>query len=148
MISSKLTQNFSFNKLRNKIDDILDDYVDKVGIQYGNSMINRIKKGLKPQLAEWTLINNAREGITRVSNKPLMRTGKLLESLKYIPSQNAIIMKAYGELQNNGYKNPWQGFRDVPARPFMHYHYRSSFNYDIEEVKSSLHKRIREALRK
>ena len=144
MISSKLTQNFSFNKLRNKIDDILDEITDGIGENTSKSMINRIEKGLRPKLAEWTLINNAREGITRISNKPLMKTGALLKSLEYDKKKNEINMLAYGKKQNDGYENPWKGFRDVPARKFMDFGIKDT----KKQIKSDLYAKIKRTLRK
>jgi hypothetical protein len=119
MITSKLTQNFSFGKLRNQIDDILDELVHEVGGEVSDGMINAIKRGIKPPLAPYTLIKDAASPINRISDKPLMRTGNLLRSLKYDKSRKEIRMFAYGKLQNDGYKNPWKGFRPVPARPFI-----------------------------
>ena len=106
------------------------------------SMINRIKKGLKPKLRESTFRLNKEAGITRISDKPLMRTGELLQSLKYIKSQNAINMRAYGKLQNDGFDNPNEGWAPIPPRKFMDFGIKDS----IKEIKSNLYKRTREAL--
>ena len=142
MITSKLTQNFSFGKLRNQIDDILDGIVNEIGGEVSDGMTNRIKKGLKPPLAPWTLIKDAGK---RISNKPLMRTGALLESLKYNKSKNHINMLAYGKKQNDGYKNEWgSGFRDIPARKFMDLGIKDS----TKALKARLYTNIRKALKK
>ena len=125
----------------------MDSAVDEIGKQYGDSMINRIKKGLKPKLATWTIIKDAASPISRISDKPLMRTGNLLRSLKYKKSSKSINMLAYGKEQNDGIDpNTWAGFRPVPARPFMHHHYRSSYNYSEKEIKSKLYSKIRKGL--
>ena len=145
MITSKLTQNFSFGKLRNKIDKILDGIVDEVGGEVSDGMTNRIKKGLKPELAPYTLIKDAGFGVKRISNKPLMRTGALLESLKYNKSKNHINMLAYGKKQNDGIDpNTWQGFRPVPARRFMDLGIKDS----TKALKAKLYTNIRLALKK
>ena len=144
MITSKLTQNFSFGKLRNQIDDILDGIVDEVGGEVSDGMTNRIKKGLKPKLAPYTLIKDAGFGVKRISDKPLMRTGALLESLKYDKSKNHINMLAYGKKQNDGYENEWTGFRPVPARRFMDLGIKDS----TKALKARLYTNIRLALKK
>ena len=144
MITSKMTQNVDFNKLRNSIDDILDDIVDSIGNTASKAMINKIKKGLRPKLRESTFRLQKEAGITRISDKPLMRTGELLESLKYIESENAIKMRAYGKLQNDGFDNPTKGWAAIPPRKFMDFGIRDAKN----ELKSTLYKNIRRALRK
>lgn len=144
MITSKITQNFDFNKLRNKIDEILDEVVDSVGDVVSKAMISRIEGGLRPKLRESTFRLQKEAGITRISDKPLMRTGELLKSLEYIKSQNAINMRAYGKLQNDGFDNPNEGWAAIPPRKFMDFGIKDA----TKETKSNLYKRIRKALRK
>ena len=59
MITSKLTTTYSFKKLENIIDNVLDDATDIWGETVSNSMKDRIQKGLRPPLSGWTLIKDA-----------------------------------------------------------------------------------------
>tara|TARA_R110000824_G_scaffold115216_4_gene266253 strand:+ start:195 stop:632 length:438 start_codon:yes stop_codon:yes gene_type:complete len=145
VITSKLTQTFSFGKLRNQINDILDNIMDGIGETASKNMISRIEKGLKPKLADYTLTKDKVLKVNRLSNKPLMRTGALLKSLKYDKSKNHINMLAYGKEQNDGFKNPWGvPFNDIPPRKFMDFGIKDT----KKEIKSKLYLEIKKALKK
>ena len=142
MITSKIIQNFNFGKLKYSWDKIINDSLNELGEDTSMTMINRIANGLKPKLAKTTLKKDKK--FPRLSNKPLMRTGNLLESLKYNENTRSIEMANYGKAHNDGFMNPnTRNFAFTPARPFMDLGVSDS----TKLIKKEIIKKIRKAIK-
>lgn len=111
----KIETNFSFKKLANKVEDIMDEYKAGVGGAYASGARTAINSRLSPELSDFTVKTRVNEGTTL----PLKDTGALYKSLK--GTKEGLQMLNYGLKHQTGISpNPVDSdWADIPARPFF-----------------------------
>ena len=116
MITSKLSQNFSFKPLKNNIDKIINEAKDEIGKSYAFHIKHVLDKGILESRYPLTKkrIRNRKQGIwfpdskqspkyipkTQNMTKPLVQTENLLNSIE--AKKDGIYMADYGKLHNDG----------------------------------------------
>tara|TARA_R100000458_G_C8261745_1_gene237164 strand:- start:1068 stop:1493 length:426 start_codon:yes stop_codon:yes gene_type:complete len=111
----KIESNFSFKKLADKVDDIIDKYKEDASGAYADGSRKRIDDKIAPSLQDYT----KRTRTNKVPGFiPLKDTGRLYKSLK--GTKKGLEMLSYGLDQHRGMNpNPDKRFQPVPARPFF-----------------------------
>jgi phage gpG-like protein len=115
----KVEITYNAGKLAKKLPDILQKYMKNFGEEVEKGSKKAIDDGLKP-LSDWT-VNVGRKSKGIKGTKPLFATGNLYNSIKSTSDGQfgGLQIAKYGLDHHTGYKNPWEGFRDVPKRPFI-----------------------------
>ena len=129
----KITSNFSFGKLLNKLPGILEKHTQRTARSSAEGARENISKGLSPPLKPSTLAIRKQRGTG--GSKPLFETGALFKSIK--GTSEGIEMLEYGKYHHDGFtpkKIPFvRGDKgkeyiafahnrkniQVPARPFI-----------------------------
>ena len=93
------TTNFSFMKLRNKIEKHLSDGARRITRSAAKGAKERISKGLSPPLKKSTLELRRARGIG--GSKPLFATGELHKSIR--PTEDGLEMNKYGWYHQQGF---------------------------------------------
>jgi len=127
----KFTSNISFQKLYDKLPEILEKGGRRITRSSAKGAKDRIDKGLSPPLKRSTIELRKEKGTG--GTKPLYETGSLYRSIK--STDEGLEMKKYGWYHHKGFtvKNVPVGFENgkpvfhkskkiskkVPARPFI-----------------------------
>ena len=159
----EIKSNFSFSKLANRVDDIIENYMDKSKNSLALSARETIKSGNLKKLKPSTL-HIRKHGLSpkrgkTSSTKPLIHTGSLLSTIK--ATDDGVEMAGYGRHHLNDYKivsNSWtRAFipnaigTTVPARnPFFTSkgNTRGEYNKREKQHKKVLYKQLNRAMRK
>jgi hypothetical protein len=115
----KIESNFSFKKLADKVDDIIDKYKEDASGAYADGSRKTINDSISPPLEDYT----KRTRTNKVPGFiPLKDTGRLYKSLK--GTKKGLEMLSYGLDQHRGMnpnpaKNEFPNIKPVPDRPFF-----------------------------
>ncbi len=110
----QVKSNFSFAKLAKEMPGILEKYSANAGRGVAKGIKKSIETGTFTELSDITMDIRIRgispnSGYTKTSsNKPLIHTGRLRNSIRY--EKDGIKMNEYGKFQNDGYKTVVNGF--------------------------------------
>ena len=115
----KISVSYNAGKLASQMPKIVEKYMQRYGRSAEKGSKEAIDKGLKPPLAQFTIEHRKNKG--QGGSKPLFATGNLYNSIKSTSDGQfgGLQIAKYGLDHQTGYKNPWEGFRDVPKRPFI-----------------------------
>tara|TARA_R110002020_G_scaffold35058_2_gene106082 strand:- start:2167 stop:2640 length:474 start_codon:yes stop_codon:yes gene_type:complete len=153
-LSVKITSNFSFSKLANNVDKILNDSRLSVAEGLANKTKKNITDGKLRALSDAT-IEARSKGQSSFSGHnpsptgdktPLRYTGRLLKSIK--ATEKGVEGESYGLKHHEGYTNDTKFFgrkRGVPARPFL------ATEFDKKEgkvIKSKIIDKMNKAMKK
>ena len=114
----KIKTNFSFNKLSNQLNNLIDGYTASYAKDSAEGSKQAINAGLTPDLEDSTVL--IRKKRTQPTRPPLKASGKLYKSIKQ--KKNALEMLYYGDLHDKGFKTKSNSMipnKTVPARPFI-----------------------------
>ena len=136
----KVSVSYNAGKLASELPKIIDRYIEGIGMSFEKGSKEKIDKGLSPALADYTLDQRRKKGIS--GTKPLFATGKLYRSIK--GTKDGLKMVDYGIKQHRGIDpNPTLGWAPIPPREFI--------SSDKKEKSKSLYvfwKNIRKAFKK
>lgn len=94
----KITTNFDFSKLSNKVGKLVEKYVEQNVIDVADGAKNKIDQNTLPRLSKITKRIRKSKGLPE--NPPLKATGRLYKSIK--PKKNALEIYQYGKWHNDG----------------------------------------------
>jgi hypothetical protein len=135
MITSKITQNFTFSYLSKNIEKFLLDYVEDVKSDFEKASKARIKSGLGHKLKQSTLQIRKKRGIS--GTKPLFATGNLYNSIK--KTKEGLQILEYGLFHNKGFTTGNKSMipnKEVPARTFIN---GKTAKFALEQMGLSTH---------
>jgi len=155
LVISKITSNFSFRKLLDKIEDIQDHYLDKSKdkiIDIAKNNINSKKlRALRPSTEAGRKAGRGWSGkkVTPTSDMtPLKHTGNLLKSLG--KNKNGFEIAEYGMIHQSGWKTN-RGVSILPRR-FLPFTAKGNFTPEMKEFEEKFQKllilRIKQAMKK
>tara|TARA_R100000655_G_C2854368_1_gene170187 strand:- start:34 stop:489 length:456 start_codon:yes stop_codon:yes gene_type:complete len=141
--------NFSFQKLKNSFESILDGTLKNTGDKFADKSRKNIDEGVHPELRAITL--RAREiGDTSFSGHnpspspnndiPLKYTGRLYNSLE--GTKDGVKGESYGLEHEKGFQGT---INRVPARPFLA---KSIDDSEIQKISSKMINQINKAMKK
>ena len=111
----KISVSYNAANLASQMPKIIDKYMEGIGMSFEKGSKAKIDKGLSPALADYTLDQRRKKGIS--GTKPLFATGKLYRSIK--GTKDGLKMVDYGIDHQTGYKNPTPGWAPIPPREFI-----------------------------
>tara|TARA_B100001939_G_scaffold178655_1_gene153981 strand:- start:353 stop:820 length:468 start_codon:yes stop_codon:yes gene_type:complete len=120
----KVSVNFDFGKLSDKLDDILDEYTSGYAKDAEQGSKDNIDKSTDVTGQAFKDVSDARKRIREYEgfpkNPPLKASGFLYKNIK--SKGNALILPEYGKRNNDGFVTPINSLgrgKKVPARPFI-----------------------------
>ena len=120
----KISVNFDFGKLSDKLDNIIDDYTFGYAKDTEQGSKNNIDRSTSAEGVAFKNLSDARKRIREYEgfskNPPLKASGFLYKNIK--SKGNALTLPEYGKKNNDGFttkpKSLGRG-KKVPARPFI-----------------------------
>ena len=164
LVKLQIKTNFSFSKLHNQLDSILNDVVDDAKRLYRASTQENLKSGklrkLRPASIEARKKGHywgGKKVSPTSSTKPLMYTGRLYNSIKW--HDDGIEMVEYGLRHQEGFGIPMKRAgitfnQTVPPRPFLALNPQgkrfkgTKYGKSYAKFQSKMYKKIHKALKK